>query len=600
MPRLVQDLRGRILGRYRLVTELGSGGMGAVYYGEHVSIGRRAAVKVLDPALGADEEVIERFFTEARAINALHHPNIVEVIDLAHEGEFHYLVMELLEGETLGARLERVKRLELAALVAIARPVASALEAVHAKGMVHRDLKPENIFLARDGQGRERPTLLDFGVVKVADGDTPGRTRAGLLLGTPAYMSPEQCAGLAQVDARSDVYSFGAVAYEAITGRRPFVRGNVLAVLSAHQCETPLAPSRLVPELSTRVSSVILRALAKSPDERYASAVEFAEELARAAEDSVTRDRRLQRKRITQTRNVGSKLAEIVGQRIAQGTLALPSMPEVCAQCLELLRVEPALLAEVADRVCRDPLLAARILTVARPRDGARVADVETALERLGVEAIRAILAEMAARQVFVSRDPRLRERLRAIWERSIALSLAAARLVDEVETTITRGEAQSAGLLAEIGHPILAALLLDVERSSSPKEGEEGSWITDEVFAAVVAEHGGPVGAKVATQWGLDPEIVRTIEGLDEWDDEPGTLRDLVRLAAELASEAGYLGPGGRPARDAVAAAGRLRFGLAIEAQGRIVGALPLLVREQLGGRRSSVDGGINTLNER
>ena len=600
MTRLVQDLRGRILGRYRLVTELGSGGMGAVYYAEHVSIGRRAAVKVLDPALGADEEVIERFFTEARAINALHHPNIVDVIDLAHEGDLHYLVMELLEGETLGARLERVKRLDLSALIAIARPVASALQAVHDKGMVHRDLKPENIFLARDGQGRERPTLLDFGVVKVADGDTPGRTRAGLLLGTPAYMSPEQCAGLAEVDARSDVYSFGAVVYEAITGRRPFVRSNVLAVLSAHQCETPLPPSRLVPELSTRVSSVILRALAKSPDERHASAVEFAEDLARAAEDSVTRDRRLQRKRITQTRNVGSKLAEIVGQRIAQGTLALPSMPEACAQCLELLRVEPILLSEIVGRVLRDPLLTARILNAARSRNGTRVADVEKALARLGVDATRAILEELSARQVFVSRDPRLRERLRAIWERSVAVSLAAARLVDEVETTIPRGEAQSAGLVAEIGHPILAALLLDVERTSSRKDGEEGSWITDEVFAAVVAEHGGPVGAKVATQWGLDPEIVRTIEGLDEWDDEPGTRRDLVRLAAELASEAGYLGPGGRAARDAVTTAGRMRFGLAIEAQGRIVGALPLLVQEQLGGRRSSVDGGVNTLNER
>ena len=590
----MQDLRGKTLGRYRLITELGSGGMGTVYYAEHVGIGRRAAIKVLDPVLAADSSLVERFFTEARAVNALRHPHIVDVEDLSHEGDLYYLVMELLEGETLGARLERMKRLSLEQLLAIVRPVASALSAAHQRGMVHRDLKPENIFIARDAMGKECVKLLDFGIVKLTDGAADGAatgTQAGMLLGTPAYMSPEQCAGLVALDARSDIYSLGVLSYEALGGRLPFVRNNLLGLLSAHQCDTPLPLLRIEGTISEGVSQVVMRALSKVPEERQKTAIAFADALEQAAKpEAAPVATQIVEKRKVQTKNVGGKLSEIIGDRIQKGTLVIPSMPEACMHCMELLRKPRVRMSEVAERVRRDPLLSTRVLTVASSSaqgSRERIVDVETALVRLGTQATQTVIIDMAARQVFVSRDPSLRARLRTIWERSVAISVAAGGIIDVIGGPIGRGTAQTGGLVAEVGHPILAALLLDVERAAG-NASSEGSWVTDEVFAGVVAEHGAAVGARVADEWNLDPELVATITDREQWDRERrgAALKNVVRLAADLAAMAGYCAPGQISPDLSAVEEGRKLVGLDPDDEERLVHGLPKLVVAQIGGQ--------------
>jgi len=205
---------------------IGRGGMGAVYAGEHVLLGRSAAIKVLLPELSQKQDVVMRFFNEARAATAIRHPGIIEVFDFGWTPEgAAFIVMEHLEGETLGRRASRA-RLRWQSALAIARQIAGALAAAHGKGIVHRDLKPDNIFLVSDPEvpGGERIKLLDFGIAKLAgeSSATVNVTETGSVMGTPTYMAPEQCRGVA-VDHRADLYSLGCIVFELCTGRPPFV-----------------------------------------------------------------------------------------------------------------------------------------------------------------------------------------------------------------------------------------------------------------------------------------------------------------------------------------------------------------------------------------
>jgi eukaryotic-like serine/threonine-protein kinase len=216
---------GQNFGNYRVTRLIGEGGMGVVYVAEHASIGRRAAVKVLRPGLTEDVEITKRFFNEARAANAIRHPGIVEVFDSGTlPSGVAYLVMELLEGESLAARLRRLGRLELTEARAIGVQTASALGAAHAAGIVHRDLKPDNLFLVRDYRdvSGENVKVLDFGIAKLGIGTSRSvsvKTRTGSVTGTPAYMSPEQCRGTKEVDHRTDIYALGVILYEMVAGR---------------------------------------------------------------------------------------------------------------------------------------------------------------------------------------------------------------------------------------------------------------------------------------------------------------------------------------------------------------------------------------------
>jgi serine/threonine protein kinase len=266
-----------LIGQYRIVRKIGAGGMGLVYLGEHTLLHRRAAIKTLLPMVTANKEIVERFFNEARATSAIADPGVIQIFDFGyHVDGTAYIVMELLEGEALSARLERLGKLALGDALRFARQITGSLAAAHAHDIVHRDLKPENIFLVRDSeaQGGERTKIIDFGICKVGAGD-PMLTEVGMMIGTPVYMSPEQCRGSGEVDARSDVYAFGCLVFHMLAGRPPFVGEASGDLVVAHLEQEPPPPSQFAPELPPAVDALVLRCLAKSPDQRFASMLEL-------------------------------------------------------------------------------------------------------------------------------------------------------------------------------------------------------------------------------------------------------------------------------------------------------------------------------------
>jgi serine/threonine protein kinase len=277
------------IGQYRVTGVIGRGGMGAVYAAEHALLGRPAAVKVLLPELSQKQDVVQRFFNEARAATAIRHPSIVEIYDFGWTADgAAFIVMEFLEGETLARRSERT-RLRWQAAFAIVRQIAGALAAAHAKGIVHRDLKPENVFLVPDPEvpGGERIKLLDFGIAKLAgDSSTTAHvTRTGAVMGTPTYMAPEQCRGVA-VDHRADLYALGCVLFQLCSGRPPFLGEGTGDVLAAHIHVPAPTLASLNIKVPSAVEHLVQRLLAKSPEQR----VQSAEELIRTI-DTLTTDR---------------------------------------------------------------------------------------------------------------------------------------------------------------------------------------------------------------------------------------------------------------------------------------------------------------------
>jgi serine/threonine-protein kinase len=262
----------RELGPYRLQRRLGAGGMGEVYLAEHVLLKQPCAVKVIRPARADDPGTLRRFEREVQATARLKHPNTVEIYDYGHaaDGTFYY-AMEYLPGLSLEELVTRHGPVPPARAVHLLRQVCGALREAHDMGLVHRDIKPANIIACERGGVPDVAKLLDFGLVK----DTrPGGldatlTRAGAVAGTPAYMSPEQAASRDRIDARSDVYSLGAVAYFMLTGRQPFADRSPVEVLAAHLYELPPAPAELRPELPADLSAVVMRCLAKAPEDRF-------------------------------------------------------------------------------------------------------------------------------------------------------------------------------------------------------------------------------------------------------------------------------------------------------------------------------------------
>jgi TolB-like protein/Flp pilus assembly protein TadD len=271
---------GRRLGRYEVVEFLAAGGMGEVHRARDAILGREVALKVVRPA---GPGAAERLAREARAASALTHPNVLVVHDAGVEGDLLYVVTELLEGQTLRALLEPGAALAAGRALDYARQIAAGLAAAHEKGIVHRDLKPENLFVTREG----RVKILDFGVAKLAPpAEAPAppssRTEPGVVLGTAGYMSPEQ-AGAGAVDARSDVFAFGAVLYEMLSGRRAFAGRSALEALHAVLAEEP--PPLAQPGLPPALDALVRRCLAKDPGRRFPSGGELAAALEAAAED---------------------------------------------------------------------------------------------------------------------------------------------------------------------------------------------------------------------------------------------------------------------------------------------------------------------------
>jgi eukaryotic-like serine/threonine-protein kinase len=266
---LLELKAGSMVGEYRIDGRLGEGGMATVYSATHPLIGKRAAIKVMSPQLSADTAAVERFVQEAQAVNRIGHPNIIDVFGFGTLPDGRsFFVMELLPGETLHARMES-DPLKLRDSIAILFDVCDALEAAHEKGIVHRDLKPENVFLVNLRGNKKQVKLLDFGVAKLNNSTDQRmqRTRQDTIIGTPHYLSPEQ-ARAKGVDARTDIYSLGVMAFEMVTGKVPFDADNVMDVLVKHMNEPPPVASLLRAGIPPQLDDILVRMLAKDPAQR--------------------------------------------------------------------------------------------------------------------------------------------------------------------------------------------------------------------------------------------------------------------------------------------------------------------------------------------
>jgi serine/threonine protein kinase len=271
----IGELRaGTTLGHYSVVRRIGAGAMGAVYEGARDGTGDRVALKVLDPRFAAVARARDRFLAEAKIAERLHHPNIVAVTEAGDDDGRPFLVMELLGGEDLAQRLERSRPIPAEAAADILIPVCGAIAAAHAAGVTHRDLKPHNIFLA---QPSETPKVLDFGIA-MAEGVVPAETKtddAAGVVGSPCYLAPEQVGNGSAAGPASDQYALAVIAYECLTGQRPFDGETLDAVLAAIAAGAPRPPTALQPELPAELEAIVLRAMSRQPSERFASVTEL-------------------------------------------------------------------------------------------------------------------------------------------------------------------------------------------------------------------------------------------------------------------------------------------------------------------------------------
>ncbi len=272
---------GKIVdGRYRVLEVIGRGGMGVVYRVEHLRMGKIAAMKVLHRDLAADPEVIERFEREAAAISKLHHPHTVQVFDFGTASDALYLIMEYVRGVDLARMIQRDGPLPWSRAAPLLAQICSALQEAHELGIVHRDLKPENVLITRTAGGRDYAKVLDFGLAKLEQTTPTTMTDKQQIVGTPFFMSPEQIRG-DEVDARSDIYSFGAMMFEVLTGQHLFQGSTALGVLTKHLTNEPDAPSMRAPNMGIdpRVDHIVGKAVAKDPTKRWQTAAELAQEI---------------------------------------------------------------------------------------------------------------------------------------------------------------------------------------------------------------------------------------------------------------------------------------------------------------------------------
>src|SRR5213593_3680645 len=286
--RSVDDpLLGQTLAEKYLIEKLVKrGGMGAVYQGKHVLMDKTVAIKVLRPSLAVDDAVVARFSREAKAASRISHPHAVNVTDFGEsENGVVFLVMEYLDGRTLKEIIRHEGPMSLERVVEIIRQVAGALDAAHAGGVIHRDLKSDNIMLVRHN-GDEWAKVLDFGIAKIRLPEgvhDPDLTAPDLVIGTPQYMSPEQCSEARTIDARSDVYSLGVIVFEMLAGKVPFTGESATSIMMKQVQEPPPSLLALRPDLPVGLEGVIQRALAKQPADRFQTASELSDALSNAA-----------------------------------------------------------------------------------------------------------------------------------------------------------------------------------------------------------------------------------------------------------------------------------------------------------------------------
>jgi eukaryotic-like serine/threonine-protein kinase len=306
------DLTGRVIdGKYRLVRKLGEGGMGAVYAGEHTRITRTVAVKMLTSKMSGNEVVAQRFIQEAQAASSIGHPNIIEIFDFGEEPDgTHYMVMELLEGESLADRIRRRGRLPPGQAVAFAIQLLEGLQAAHEKGIVHRDLKPDNLFLVPTESGGERLKILDFGISKVTAEIDGNLTRTGAVMGTPFYMSPEQARGAKEIDHRTDIWAAGVILYQMLSGTQPYHGQSYNEIISKILMEAVPPLGEVVTDLPPPLVELVEHTLVKDAALRCPDCLAFMEAL----------------------RSVEAEVDKVDSARAAEGmmqTLAHTARPEI-------------------------------------------------------------------------------------------------------------------------------------------------------------------------------------------------------------------------------------------------------------------------------
>jgi serine/threonine protein kinase len=271
----VDEMIGRTVGSYKVTKALGKGGMGAVYAGLHPVIGSKVAIKFLHPQYATDQKIVDRFFNEAKAVNIIGHDNVLKILDLnVTDDNRHYFVMEYLAGRSLQSLVRPNEPLPLEVTGPMLLQICAALQAAHDKRIIHRDLKPDNVYLITLNGRKNFVKVVDFGIAKLSDtsGNSTGKTQTGMVMGTPAYMSPEQGSGETnKIDARSDIYSLGVMMYQMATGKLPFPGSNFGEVLMGHLQRPPPPPRAIVPAIPEEYEQIILKALAKQQDDRFQS-----------------------------------------------------------------------------------------------------------------------------------------------------------------------------------------------------------------------------------------------------------------------------------------------------------------------------------------
>ncbi|HEY4184896.1 MAG TPA: HDOD domain-containing protein [Polyangia bacterium] len=587
---------GELIGGYRVVTELGAGPTGTVYYAEHPVIGRRAAIKVLAPEL-SDGPLLDRFLTHLKVASGIRHPNIVDVLDVgrmpdpaapASSRELTFVVMEMLEGESLGERLERVEVLEEAAAVRLLVQIASALGAAHDRGLSHDTLKPENVFITNSADYPDFVKVLDFGATTLQS--RPAESLS-------PYVAPELAAGSSPGPA-TDMYAVGVLGYHMLVGSPPWMRARDRA--RANEAPLPpMPPHERNPDVSKPLSDVIMRAIASDPDARWPGM----RELRRALDKALLPVGQLvaptpslpqtalpvagaeaQRTERVQAKKVGKTLSTIIMRRINENRLQLPSMPLVALKALDVLRDPNTTFADIARVIEPDPVIAARILRVVNSAAYSRrdpVTTLEKAISQIGVKPMRILLVELAACQVFTSRSAGIRQTFKQIWEHCLAVALLSRDLASGLVTRVDPDVAYLAGLMHDIGKPIVAGLLLEAERKLIDEL--DAPWMTESLWKKTVAESHRGVGATVATTWKLPAGIADAILGCDAYDQNqgPNACANIVRFANALAKREGiYAGEVGGDEIVAAILQGRSVLGVDEAMEARLIAA----IRERAG----------------
>jgi putative nucleotidyltransferase with HDIG domain len=453
--------------------------------------------------------------------------------------------------------------------------------AAHEKGIVHRDLKPENLFLTKYPDYPDFVKVLDFGIAKLRHGQGAGKkTTPGLIIGTPGYMSPEQCLGEETLDHRSDVYSLGVVAFRMLTGRLPY-EGNAMQMMHGHLTGTlpPLANFGVSPN----VDRVLTKCLGRHPTERFQTMKELrlalfalggrpplafsAEEagkpepvpaapakVGQSTPTAASRDapavqpaapqpatstvRELSERDRIQAIALAARLKDIISKKLQADTLKLPSLPEVAMKAIELAHNPDVRFGALAAQLEKDPFISTRLLRVANsPLFGgmARTTTMEGVVSRLGIKQLLALLQELAAEQVFASRDPVIRNAFRGIWEHCLGVANLSRDLAQELRS-LDPNTAYLGGLFHDIGKPVVAAMLLEVERTST------GAFINGGVWQRAVEECHRDVGAVIAFRWFLPREVAAAIAEFESYDLKRGRAScvNVVRLANALCQREG------------------------------------------------------------